>query len=656
MTDTAFIVSTYLSPPGPKAFTARRHDQNVALWTVTPTRITLVRYWELERLSGYKHHELPLYDPAAAPGSLIEELVAQEGLSAADIAEVWGTPGLDRGRVLPPFDRQGLPVHSLAHLFSGLCLDNAVFQRDTIVALAMDGGPDHTLEDEPLGERWYAGAVSRRGQVELIAVESPGLLWQAAQRHLVLEPGTLMALAQASRATIECDTRQLLDESYLGGFAQMGRCYRLVGALIESVRTAVGDRTEVTVEGELSPADQVASAVAKVIQAVSVRIARRNVDRLLAMADVDASDAYLSLSGGYALNCPTNSRLMSRYGFRGLLAPPCANDSGQALGIGLLGFHALGMLRDRQVVTGLPYAGESRTKLSVALGRWDRRVIDVQRFDEEDFVKDLQRQPVAWVDGAAEVGPRALGHRSLLGDPRQPATKRFLNTVKERQWWRPVAPIVLEHSVTDWFVEGRPSPFMLETFQVAPEFQPLVPAILHLDGSARIQSLSVRDEPFLYRVVAAFHAATGVPMVCNTSLNGRGEPIVDDADQAIRFCVSRGIEVAYIDRQRVLLDVGRPADEEELAVHRPLASRYRDQDPRPATLFGPDVEPRVLFLLYFWPQLHRYAGSAEGRRRLASIARTVIERDPGFDARALDYLEHWRGLLSGKIAHGQVGG
>jgi carbamoyltransferase len=239
----------------------------------------------------------------------------------------------------------------------------------------------------------------------------------------------------------------------------------------------------------------VASATMKVIESVSKSIVERSIDRLLSAKSVDPGDAFLSMSGGFALNCPTNSHLLAKYGFRGLLVPPCANDSGQALGIGLLGFYARGDLDTKNVRTGLPYRGDDGLDIASALAVFGRHILDVRDFDAMTFVDDLENYPVAWVDGAAEVGPRALGHRSLLGDPRRIETKDILNRIKQRQWWRPVAPIVLEDHVARWFTGGRPSPFMLETFPIYPELRSLVPAVAHIDGSARIQTLSTSNRP-----------------------------------------------------------------------------------------------------------------------------------------------------------------
>jgi carbamoyltransferase len=224
--------------------------------------------------------------------------------------------------------------------------------------------------------------------------------------------------------------------------------------------------------------------------------------------------------------------------------------------------------------------------------------------------------------------------------------------IKQRQWWRPVAPIVFQDQVGEWFVGGRPSPFMLETFLVAPEYQPLVPAIMHLDGTARIQTMSAADETFLFQALSAFRTTTGVPVICNTSLNDRGEPIANDAGEALNFCVRKGIEIAYIGRRRFQLDVTR-ASAPDGPERRPLAGLYADQDPRPPQVSGPSaIEPEVLFLLFFWPALHRFVAAPGGDARLRSIAARARKEDPSFQERVEQFTALWQDLLEGKATEG----
>ncbi|NEE17553.1 hypothetical protein G3M58_65210, partial [Streptomyces sp. SID7499] len=293
------------------------------------------------------------------------------------------------------------------------------------------------------------------------------------------------------------------------------------------------------------------SAVMKCVQRACELIMERNIVRLCAMGGVEPDDCYLSISGGYALNCPSNSWILERFGFKDLLTPPCPDDSGQALGLGLLGLFGEGALKESEFKLFHAYYGSVIPRVeeeSVDGAEW---VESVTPFDPEVFLGDLANGPVAWVDGASEIGPRALGNRSLIADPRTMESKDLLNRYKRRQWWRPVAPMVMEEFFEGWFETSQKSPFMLKAVQVRSAVAKRVPAILHEDGSARFQTVGRDSNPSLHSALAVFHEATGVPMLCNTSLNDKGEPIVDRADDAITFCARRGVEVAYINGRRV---------------------------------------------------------------------------------------------------------
>jgi carbamoyltransferase len=154
---------------------------------------------------------------------------------------------------------------------------------------------------------------------------------------------------------------------------------------------------------------------------------------------------------------------------------------------------------------------------------------------------------IAWFEGRSEVGPRALGHRSILSDPRDAAKWRDVNRVKQREYWRPFAPAVLAEKAGDWF-EGAPasSPHMLFNAQVRGTD---LPAITHVDGSARIQTVDASCGGFR-RVLEGFDALTGVPVIMNTSFNGPGEPIVETPDEALAFLVSSEVDAVYVEGRR----------------------------------------------------------------------------------------------------------
>jgi carbamoyltransferase len=193
----------------------------------------------------------------------------------------------------------------------------------------------------------------------------------------------------------------------------------------------------------------------KEVQAISVMMMERNVERALDRFDLDPAQVHLAMSGGYALNCPTNSHLVEKYGFRGLLAPPFVSDGGQSVGIALWAFHRrLGRFDFR--FPGA-YLGRADDDLDTVLHEHAAFVFDVSEIDHDIAVADLRSGPVVWFHGRSESGPRALGNRSLLADPRSLAAKDALNEIKSREWWRPVAPVVLEDQLAEWFERSRPS-------------------------------------------------------------------------------------------------------------------------------------------------------------------------------------------------------
>jgi carbamoyltransferase len=150
---------------------------------------------------------------------------------------------------------------------------------------------------------------------------------------------------------------------------------------------------------------------------------------------------------------------------------------------------------------------------------------------------------VAWFDGRAEFGPRALGHRSLLADPRDAVNLERLNDVKGREHFRPVAPMVLEERAAEIFDGGPlPSPYMLFTHRVREPWLERIPAVVHVDGTARVQTVNAEREPAVARLLRAFERRTGVPVLVNTSLNTAGRPMVDDPRDALECFGSAPID------------------------------------------------------------------------------------------------------------------
>jgi carbamoyltransferase len=165
----------------------------------------------------------------------------------------------------------------------------------------------------------------------------------------------------------------------------------------------------------------------------------------------------------------------------------------------------------------------------------------------EETAKLLERDLiVGWFQGAMEFGPRALGARSILASPINPAMQDRLNDIKDREDFRPVAPVVLEEDAGDWFADARVSPFMLFVFDVKPDKAMRIPAVRHVDGTARVQTINRTQHPLYYDVIKAFKRRTGVPVLVNTSFNVRGEPIVCTPRDALSAFFSSPLDALVI--------------------------------------------------------------------------------------------------------------
>lgn len=264
----------------------------------------------------------------------------------------------------------------------------------------------------------------------------------------------------------------------------------------------------------------------------------------------------LCISGGGALNCPTNSRVWREGPFENVFVPPTCDDSGLAIGSALYVTHTV-FDRPRQPqgsgTSTSAYLGRRHSQESVEAALAARsgslRVTKVDGAAPADAAKALSNdQVVAWFEGRSEIGPRALGHRSILADPRVGANWKRVNRIKTREEWRPFAPAVLEEKAADWF-DGAPlpSPFMLFTARVASK---QLPAITHVDGSARIQTVA-KDCGGFRELLEHFDKETGVPVVMNTSFNGPGEPIVESPEDALNFFEKSTLDRLYIGGYRV---------------------------------------------------------------------------------------------------------
>jgi carbamoyltransferase len=241
----------------------------------------------------------------------------------------------------------------------------------------------------------------------------------------------------------------------------------------------------------------------------------------------------LAMAGGVALNCVANTVLHEHSGYDEVWVQPAAGDAGTALGSALqLAADAGDELEPfRGADLGRGWSDEEiEDRLRTAQLRYERPP-DVAEAAAECLAAD---GIVAWFQGRSEYGPRALGHRSLLAHPGRERNLERLNDVKGREQFRPVAPMVLGSRACEIFSRGPlPSPYMLFVHDVAPAWRDRIPAVVHVDGTARVQTVDPADEPLVARMLEGFERRTGLPVVVNTSLNTAGRPMVDDPRDAL---------------------------------------------------------------------------------------------------------------------------
>ncbi|MFF5701462.1 carbamoyltransferase [Streptomyces sp. NPDC012794] len=256
-------------------------------------------------------------------------------------------------------------------------------------------------------------------------------------------------------------------------------------------------------------------------------------------------DQVLTLAGGVALNCVANARIAREGPFSRVWVQPAAGDAGTALGAALLVAATEG-----DAVEPMAGADLGRDWSDAELGGWLKtagvpfeRPADIAATVAEALADNAI---VAWFQGRSEFGPRALGHRSLLAHPGHAGNLERLNDVKGREQFRPVAPMVLEDRAAEIFDGPLPSPYMLFVHDVAPEWRERIPAVVHVDGTARIQTVSSTREPLVARMLTEFERRTGLPVVVNTSLNTAGRPMVDDPRDALECFGSSPVDLLAI--------------------------------------------------------------------------------------------------------------
>lgn len=428
----------------------------------------------------------------------------------------------------------------LRTLFPGLAPDVVRFVRHHVAhaasaALASPFDDCAVLTSDGRGEAESAllGEYRDGKFVELAHQKLPhslGLTYEAATAHLGFQRSSdeykVMALASYGTPRFLDELRELVFASGDGGFRT---------APVPWDRFAPARRPD----GELLPEHaDLAASVQRVTEEVLLDLARWLHDR--------TGHTDLAMAGGTALNCVANTRLYAEGPFERIWVQPASGDAGTALGA------ALQLAADfGEAIEPMPGADLGREWHEDELRTWlDRARVPYERCADiaETVAEALADDAiVAWFQGRSEFGPRALGRRSLLAHPGRAENLERLNEVKGREQFRPVAPMVLAERAAELFDRGPiPSPYMLFVHDVKPQWRDRIPAVTHVDGTARIQTVDRHDDPLLADMLTAFERRTGLPTVVNTSLNTAGRPMVDDPRDALECFGSAPVDLLAI--------------------------------------------------------------------------------------------------------------
>lgn len=395
--------------------------------------------------------------------------------------------------------------HHLAHAASAFLA--SPFQEAAI--LTLDGRGEKATTTYSVGA---GNQIRHIGQVEM--PHSLGILYENVTEHLGFMHSSdeykVMALASFGKPTYEDDFCELIQMGPEGQFT--------IHRPLELERRFGPARKK----GE--PFEQRHYDIAHALQAAL----EKAVMEIASWLHETTGSKNLAMSGGVALNVVLNSRLRDRGPFENIWVQPAAGDAGTALGAALWIDSQMRQTAERVYQMDHAFLGPGYTDQEIEdFLRWSK--IPYKRMEnvaEEAAELLAQDKIIGWFQGRLEFGPRALGARSILASPIKASMQERLNDIKDREDFRPVAPVVLEEEASAWFTRGTASPFMLFIFDVPEDRAARIPAVRHVDGTARIQTINREQNAPYYDLLKAFQKRTGIPVLVNTSFNTRGEPIV----------------------------------------------------------------------------------------------------------------------------------
>jgi carbamoyltransferase len=378
---------------------------------------------------------------------------------------------------------------------------------------------------------WQDGSYTRIGQVDY--PHSLGLLYESATAHLGFlhssDEYKVMALAAFGRPSYANELRECV--RYRGS-----GCY---------------DVTEPDWASMAGPAREPAGALTQRHMDLACSLQLVLEETVFALADwlhAQTGARHLAMAGGVALNCVLNGRLRERGPFDEVWVQPAAGDAGTALGAALWvdateRGHPPRCWTMEHAFLGPAYDEREIEAVLAGAGLAYRRPADLANCCAHLLA---QGKVLGWFQGRMEFGPRALGARSILASPLDPSMQQKLNRLKDREDFRPVAPVVVADEAANWFESGAASPFMQFVDSVRSDRADRLGAVRHVDGTARVQTVSQADNPALYDLLQAFAAQTGVPVLVNTSFNTLGEPIVCSPRDALAAYFTSALDALAI--------------------------------------------------------------------------------------------------------------
>ena len=266
----------------------------------------------------------------------------------------------------------------------------------------------------------------------------------------------------------------------------------------------------------------------------------------------------LCIAGGCGMNSVANGKVKRNSPYKHVYIQSAAGDAGGAIGAAFIAHHQLNPKAKREFIMDHAYFGNSYTNdeietvLASYKGQLSEQSCSVERVEEETLFRRTAQtisegKVIGWFQGRMEWGPRALGNRSILGDPRRSDMKDILNIkIKRRESFRPFAPSILRESVSEWFEEDDEVPFMMKVFQIREEKRGEIPAVTHADGSGRLQTVYEATNPRYHALISAFKKITGVPMLLNTSFN-ENEPVVCKLEEALNCFLRTKMDVLVLE-------------------------------------------------------------------------------------------------------------